>query len=131
MRRCLNNRLLSLYHNGWIKQEGQVDISADLPELIPDHEHRNDPFPLNSIQQAYWLGRESTFELGQVACQSYIEFDQPADQLNIRRFEQAWQGVIARHEMLHTLIYPDGTQQILTEVPTFSLPVTDLRDLDE
>ncbi|WP_252179274.1 non-ribosomal peptide synthetase [Endozoicomonas sp. 4G] len=103
-----------------------------LPALVPEPDHRFEPFPLNAIQQAYWLGRQSGFELGQVATQGYMEWDlDDIGQLDVHRLEQAWQTLVDRHDMLRTVILPSGEQQVLAEVPDFALAITDLTALND
>ncbi|HEX7842494.1 MAG TPA: SDR family NAD(P)-dependent oxidoreductase, partial [Kofleriaceae bacterium] len=46
-----------------------------LPVLVPAPGARCEPFPLNEIQQAYWVGRNGYFELGSVAAHMYVEVD--------------------------------------------------------
>ncbi len=98
---------------------------AGLPPIIPRPEERYEPFPLSEIQQAYWVGRGSGFELGNVSTHTYVELDCP--DLDLERFERAWQRLIKRHEMLRMIVLPSGLQQFLREVPVFRLPVLDLR----
>ncbi|MTI11590.1 condensation domain-containing protein, partial [Sansalvadorimonas verongulae] len=114
-----------------IDQTG-TDEALALPQVSPDPDHALAPFPLNPIQQAYWLGRQSGFELGQVAAQGYIEFDlDDIRQLDTSRLEHAWRGLIARHPMLRTVILSSGQQQVLDDVPAYSIAVTDLQALDD
>jgi amino acid adenylation domain-containing protein len=83
------------------------------------------PFPLTDMQQAYWVGRNSGFEMGNVATHMYEEFENEA--LDLERLNHAWQQLIARHDMLRAIVLPDGRQQILREVPPYRIAVTDLR----
>ncbi|MDQ6673244.1 MAG: HAD-IIIC family phosphatase, partial [Chloroflexota bacterium] len=96
-----------------------------LPAVTPDPEHRGEPFPLSDIQQAYWVGRDAGFELGNVAAHFYIEVDYV--DLDIGRFNAAWRHLIQRHGMLRAVIRPDGRQQILDTVPEYHIEVLDLR----
>ncbi|WP_163856838.1 non-ribosomal peptide synthetase [Paenibacillus elgii] len=54
---------------------------------VPDAEHLYEPFPLNEVQQAYWIGRSADFELGNVGAHLYIEID--ASALSVLRLNQA------------------------------------------
>lgn len=90
---------------------------------------RSEPFPLNDIQQAYWVGRDQAFELGNVAAHMYAEYDWPA--VDIARLNQSWQQLIRRHEMLRAVILPNGSQQILAEVPAYAIEVVDLQGMAE
>ncbi len=96
------------------------------PEIVPAPVQRNDPFPLTDVQHAYWVGRSSGIELGNISAHVYFEFD--SDIINYVRLNQAWQGLIQRHEMLRAIIQTDGQQRILPVVPDYLFAVTDLTD---
>ncbi|HEX4966518.1 MAG TPA: amino acid adenylation domain-containing protein, partial [Thermoanaerobaculia bacterium] len=96
--------------------------------IVPDAERRHEPFPLTDVQQAYWIGRSGSFELGNVASHNYLEMDVPG--LDVRRFNAALQRVIERHDMLRAIVLPEGRQQILREVHPYEMEVLDLRTCD-
>ena len=102
--------------------------TSPLPQIVPDRERRNDPFPLTDIQQAYWLGRSDAFELGNVACHVYYEVE--ANNLDLPRFNRALQRLIERHDMLRAIVLADGRQQVLDQVPPYEIEVLDLRSHD-
>jgi len=102
----------------------QVFVNS-LPVITPDPEGRHQPFGLTDIQQAYWIGRGETFELGGVATHIYAEIE--SVNLDLERFSQAWQQLIERHEMLRAIVRSDGQQQILERVPAYQIQVLDLR----
>ncbi len=99
--------------------------AALLPRITPDLEQRYQPFPTTDIQQAYWIGRNALFDLGNVGSHFYVEFE--CGSIDVARYSQAIHQVIARHEMLRTIIRADGQQQTLAEVPTYQLASYDLR----
>ncbi|MEG4987496.1 amino acid adenylation domain-containing protein [Microcoleus sp. BR0-C5] len=99
-----------------------------LPTIAPDPQNRYKPFPLNEMQQAYWIGRNSFFEMGNVAIHGYVEIE--SDELDLERFSLAWQRVVERHDMLRAIVLPNGQQQILENVPAYKIEVLDLRSLD-
>ncbi|HVR98124.1 MAG TPA: amino acid adenylation domain-containing protein, partial [Thermoanaerobaculia bacterium] len=101
--------------------------AAPLPAIQPDAERRHEPFPLNDVQQAYWIGRSASFDLGNVASHSYTEIDLPG--LDVERLSRALRRLVGRHDMLRAIVLPDGVQQILPEVPPYSIETTDLRRL--
>lgn len=94
-----------------------------------DRENRYEPFPLTNIQQAYWIGRTGNFDLGQVATHNYSEYQ--FENLDVERFNKAFQKLIERHDALRLIITPDGQQRILKEVPDFKIPFRNLSHLDE
>lgn len=110
-----------------LAQQG-ISLEDDAgPGLRVDLERRHEPFPLTEVQEAYYLGRSRSFELGGVACHGYEELD--VIDLDPVRYEEAWNRLIVRHDMLRAVIKPDGTQVILREVPRFPIEVADLRPL--
>ncbi|MEO1592147.1 MAG: amino acid adenylation domain-containing protein, partial [Cyanobacteria bacterium J06632_22] len=96
-----------------------------LPQLVVDVDQRHAPFPLTDIQQAYWLGRAKAFELGNIGTHGYREIEVTG--LAVAQIEQVLNRLIERHDMLRAVVNPDGQQQILTEVPHYTIPFTDLR----
>ncbi|MEG4404815.1 amino acid adenylation domain-containing protein [Microcoleus sp. MON2_D5] len=98
---------------------------VQLPAIVPDPQNRCEPFPLNEMQQAYWIGRNTFFEMGNVAIHGYVEIE--GDDIDLERFSLAWQRVVERHDMLRAIVHPDGQQQILETVPAYAIPVLDLR----
>lgn len=97
--------------------------------IVADVEHRHEPFPLTDIQQAYWAGRNPEFELGGRSVHAYEELEGIG--IDIARLNRAWNCMIARHEMLRTVILADGTQQILSTIPHYSIDVSDFRALGQ
>jgi amino acid adenylation domain-containing protein len=102
----------------------EVDLS-DLPAIVPDPGRRHDPFPLNPVQQAYWVGRRGELELGNVASHSYAEFE--SAEMDVGRLTLALRQLIERHEMLRVIVDADGWQRVLPEVPAYTPPTVDLR----
>uniref|UniRef100_UPI000A36C31A type I polyketide synthase n=1 Tax=Amycolatopsis kentuckyensis TaxID=218823 RepID=UPI000A36C31A len=84
------------------------------------------PFPLTRVQHAYRVGRTAGYGLGEVACHFYLEHQ--AAGLDLDRYERAWNRVIARHEMLRSVVTPDGENLVLPEVPTYRIPVHDVTE---
>ncbi|BAZ30185.1 peptide synthetase [Cylindrospermum sp. NIES-4074] len=108
-----------------IQQPENQPSLLQLPTITPHPENRYQPFPLNEMQQAYWIGRNSFFEMGNVAIHGYAEIE--SQHLDLERFQLAWQRLVERHDMLRAIIHPDGQQQILQQVPAYQIPVLDLR----
>ncbi len=93
--------------------------------LVPRPHARFDPFPLNEVQQAYWVGRLGAFELGNVGTHTYFEFERR--ELDLPRFERALRALIERHDMLRAVVLPDGSQRVLERVPPYQVKAQDLR----
>lgn len=108
--------------------DNSLAIYQPLPAIQPDQENRYQPFPLNDMQQAYWIGRTDAFDMGNVSIHSYTEID--IVDLDIERLNRAWQQLIGRHDMLRAIVLPNGQQQILAQVPPYEIKVLDLRRQD-
>ncbi|MEB3358052.1 MAG: amino acid adenylation domain-containing protein [Synechococcales bacterium] len=103
-----------------------AEPTALLPQLFPAPDERFQPFPLNDIQEAYWIGRSGLFEMGNVAAHVYSEFESVGG-MDCDRLNQSFQQLIERHDMLRAVILPDGQQQILETVPAYTIEILDLR----
>ncbi|MGD2116110.1 MAG: condensation domain-containing protein, partial [Acidobacteriota bacterium] len=97
---------------------------AELPRAVPDPDHRHEPFPLNDVQHAYWVGRSGRVELGGVSSHVYFEFE--CEPLDPARLTAAFRRVVALHDMLRAVIDVDGRQRILETVPDYEIAVEDL-----
>ncbi len=111
-----------------LKSLKEKDFEA-LPLVKPDLANRYNPFPLTDIQTAYWLGRNSGMELGNISTHMYFEND--AKELDLVRFNAAFQKMIDRHEMLRAVILPDGTQKVLKDVPEYTIEINDFEELSK
>ena len=89
-------------------------------KLVTQPEKKYEPFPLNDIQFAYWIGRKDTFELGNISTHEYYEF---VGNLKIEQLAEAFNKCIARHDMLKVIVTDDGMQQILPTVPKYTIQV--------
>lgn len=95
------------------------------PLVVADPAQRHAPFPLTDVQNAYLLGRQASFGYGNVACHGYLELSWPT--LDPQQVEQAWNQLIARHDMLRAVIASEGSQRVLAEVGHYKVAVADLR----
>lgn len=120
---ALSNRL------NRIKKRKLTNQLSDTPTVRSNKAAAFDPFPLNDMQQAYWLGRDSYFESGDVPMHYYIELQGP--DIIISKLEFAWNKLIDRHPSLRAIILKDGRQQILREVPHYDIEIEDLREISE
>ena len=105
----------------------QAASTADAVEFVVDIDNRYQPFSLTDVQQAYWIGRQPGFALSGVGAHFFIEFH--VDELDLERFDQVWNRLIARHEMLRVVVRKHQ-QQILSTVPRFSTRVYSVDSLE-
>jgi L-cysteine---[L-cysteinyl-carrier protein] ligase PchF len=96
-----------------------LGFARSTPKLQHDPAGRFDKFPLTEMQQAYWVGRQRSLELGNVAIHSYLEIHM--DALDVDRLERAWNAVIRRHDVLRAIIHSDGYQQTLRDVGEYRI----------
>ncbi|WP_268742374.1 non-ribosomal peptide synthetase [Nocardiopsis dassonvillei] len=94
------------------------------PSLTPDPDARHDPFPLTDVQGAYLVGRGPAYDYGGVACHAYAELE--FDDLDPDRLRAAWNALVRRHDMLRSVVSPEGHQRVLPEAPGESLTVTEV-----
>ena len=114
--------------------ESEPETGDRLEPIEPDGEKRFEPFPLTEIQQAYWIGRSAEFELGDVSMHLYAEVDMQADgtdRVDVERLNRAWNGVVARHDMLRAVIAEDGTERVSDRVPDYRIAELELGRLPE
>ncbi|MFJ8526408.1 hypothetical protein, partial [Bacillus cereus] len=108
-----------------IKLQHDVEKNdRNVPVLKYDYEGRNAPFPLTDIQESFVVGRL----LGgkdKSGCHFYCEFEE--SRLDIQRLKHTWHQLILHHDMLHTMIYADGQQRVMEEIPNYEIPVHDLQ----
>lgn len=84
----------------------------------------NFSLPLANLQQAYWLGRQGIFELGDVSPHAWFEYQ--VKDIDIPQLERAWNKLVIRHDMLRSVIISDVEQQILPSVPYYSFNIHDV-----
>ncbi len=107
--------------NGGIQDASGIEA---LPSIKENIDEKYQPFSLTDIQQTYFVGRSNLYALGDIATQAYAEID--VNNLDRRRYEQAWNALIQRHDMLRMVVTPDHQQKILENVPAYEIPFTDL-----
>lgn len=100
-----------------------------LPILQSDSENAHKPFPLTDIQQAYLLGRNAAFELGNISTHGYREIE--ISNIKLNDIEQALNNIIQRHPMLRAIITSEQQQQVLANVPHYSVKKHKLNKLDK
>jgi len=85
-----------------------------------------EPFPLATMQHAYWIGRQDGQPLGGVAAHFYVELD--GHDVDPVRLGTALRTLVRRHGMLRAVFDEDGRQHY--GAPGDPLTVHDLRDRD-
>jgi mycobactin phenyloxazoline synthetase len=103
-----------------------VAEQSDVEPVAP--QARETPFPLATMQHAYWIGRSDEQELGGVAAHLYVEFD--GGNIDAARLQRAVSDLLAAHPMLRTRFLPDGTQQTMPHPDRPVFAVVDLRGQD-
>lgn len=105
------------------RRPGAAPEAAEF-QIHPDPDQRFSPFPMTEIQEAYWLGRSSAFDLGNIATHGYIEVD--CQSLDLPRFEAAWRALVSRHDMLRMVVLPEsGQQRILPDDAPYTIQLID------
>ncbi|MEH1123253.1 amino acid adenylation domain-containing protein [Micromonospora sp. CPCC 206061] len=104
---------------------GALGTDASQPQAGADGE---EPFPLATMQYAYWVGRADGQPLGGVGAHFYNEFD--GREVDPDRLDRAVRALLRRHGMLRARFTADGRQQIMPDSLWPGLIVHDLRGLD-
>lgn len=107
----------------------QPNAPGSLPKILPDPVNRYRPFPLTDIQESFLTGRKLCFGNDWVGCHIYFEIE--VSELDIYRLNKAWERLMNYHEMLRSVILPDGQQKILEETPPYTFKIVDLRRKNE
>lgn len=99
--------------------------------VVADPANRHEPFPLTEQQYAYFVGRSTGYDLGEVSIHIYVEVD--AADLDLPRLTTALNQLIRHQEMLRAVICTDGTQRILPvdETPQLDIAFTDVSSVSE
>ena len=114
--------------NATSKGDSTDSVIAKLsPIVAASGAERFEPFPLTDIQQAYWVGRLGSFQLGNISSHWYREIAVKED-FDCDRFERALNILMERQDMLRARVTPDGKQEILESVPWYKIKRHDLRE---
>lgn len=81
-------------------------------------------FAMTRVQHAYWVGRDGGYRWGEVPCHFYLEYDCP--DLDLGRYEEAWNQVIGRHPMLRSVATSNGRFRVLDDLPRYRIRAHDL-----
>lgn len=116
--------------DSWTRIVAETPEVAESDDLTPSLSSPDDaPFPLATMQHAYWVGRNEGQVLGGVAAHLFVEFDGPS--IDPNRLSAAVDRLTARHRSLRTRVLPNGTQEVLDAPGKPVFTVTDLRNLDD
>ena len=103
--------------------------SLDGPDLIRVEELkenkalRYEPFELTEVQQAYWLGRNGYYELGNVATFIYGEWLVDSSSIDLKKLEETFNELILRHDALRIIILETGQQTVLENVDYYQIRI--------
>ncbi|BET96996.1 amino acid adenylation domain-containing protein [Xenorhabdus taiwanensis] len=95
---------------------------------ISEEQDEYQPFPLTEVQQAYLVGRYPGFALSGIGAHFFVEYR--IEQLDVQRLNRVLNRLIQRHPMLRTVVI-NGQQQILQDVPVFSVKQHRFADITE
>ena len=82
------------------------------------------PFELTDLQQSYYVGRQSGISLGGVPTHIYCELE--SRKFDEKRFVNAMNIIISRHDILRCVFDDMGKQHILKKVTLDSVPFKDI-----
>lgn len=88
-------------------REGEPSGGQPVPPAAAPAEETG-PFPLATMQHAYWIGRQDGQPLGGVAAHFYVELD--GGDVDPARLEAALRMLVRRHGMLRAVFDEEGRQ---------------------
>eukprot|EP01043_Picozoa_sp_COSAG02_P002099 COSAG02_NODE_47_length_45434_cov_101.776221_7_plen_2697_part_00 len=95
--------------------------------VIPSPSELTQPFAMNDLQFAYYIGRSGAFGAA-VPCHFYFEFDREHDdELDVVQLENAFNVLIARHDVLRSVVV-DGMFVIKKSVAAYRFDVVQLEE---
>jgi len=112
----------------WQMIEARKGKASAQTLISPEGEDCYAPFSLTDMQEAYYVGSKDVFNLGGHSLHTYMEID---GDLDIGRFMNSWNQLVAMHPMLRAILTDDGQQKVLESVPTLNGQQEDFRHLDE
>lgn len=98
---------------------GETAERFEFEQITHDRENENEPFPLTEVQNAYFLGRNGSFNLGEVSTHCYFELD--GESLDVEKAGKALNDMIQTHGAMRLVIDDNGTQRILKKVPEYEI----------
>lgn len=104
--------------------ENGLQDAAETVAIKEEDQNLYDVFGLTNIQRAYVLGRQTYYSLGNTSTHMYLEYE---TELDIARLERALNKTIQKHPMLRAVIHKNLTQQILKEIPYYTISVDDMQ----
>ncbi|MGF1739614.1 amino acid adenylation domain-containing protein [Vibrio profundum] len=102
---------------------------SKIEEITLDASEAKSSFPVTEVQQAYMLGRSSTFELGGVGAHAYNEYIY--NYLDHQALERALNKLIQRHSMLRVCFDEKTNSQKVSDPFEYHIQYQDLSTLTE
>ncbi len=109
----------------WLHEQEQTH-DLPLPACHPDPVNLYQPFPLNDLQLGFYMADDPYMEF-HVRPHYYNELN-VAD-LDLARYEQAWDKALRRHRAEIVVVTPEGLLQTVRELAPMQFQRIDLRDL--
>ncbi|MGP3955760.1 SDR family NAD(P)-dependent oxidoreductase [Nonomuraea sp. 3N208] len=105
--------------------------SYPIAKITPDEDavDVDGTFAMTRVQHAYWIGRDGGYRWGDLPCHFFLEYD--CHGLDLDRFEEAWNQVVARHPMLRAVATPEGRLRVLEDLPRYRIRAHDLTSTTE
>ena len=94
--------------------EKQTAHQEELPQIQPEPELENEPFPLTAVQRSYWMSSQGMLKMSGVTTHAFCEVQ--CENLDISRAEQAFNYVIAQQGMMRAVVRGDEVADDLWQV---------------
>ena len=112
----------------WLQRNRHEEKTQALPEIVPDPEHRHDPFPMAELQASFYVGQNEDMEY-HVRPHFYVEKD--IEDIDVDRLEAALNAVLHQQRYNFPLLGADLQLRVPRALEPIKLSVNDLRHLSE
>lgn len=109
----------------WLR-EHQFGEAAPLPQCVADPDNLYEPFPLSDLQMGFYMADDPYMEF-HVRPHYYIE--KQVDDLDIARYEAAWNKALHRHRNEIVTVLRNGQLQTVSDPVPLRIVVNDWRSL--
>lgn len=110
--------------NGTLSAEDKATLKEHKSEIIAffenDSQEDTDSFPLTPIQKSYLVGRDETYDLGGINTHYYLELEMNFS-IDVEKLSRAWNQVIQKDDALRLVIFSNGRQKVLSDVPEYKI----------
>lgn len=104
--------------------DGRTKNDQEEKIFEPERKNRYEPFEITDLQQAYYIGRQSSIELGNCATHIYAEMEW--ESYDHQKMTRIVNRLINRHDMLRCEFDNEGNQKVKEKLEDVKIPFYDI-----